>query len=404
VQKRCSRAGLMNGEAVLELLIQDIYKAAVHGAEWLTFLASLASALDSGHPSFYLVDTFDRKGSIEVSVGLDDTQRRAYREHYAHRNVWIKGAMPQLRPGSVRSSDQVCSRRDFLHSEWYADFCKPLGWTRGIGATILQDGTLTANIGAFRGGSRPEYADEDFALVRELMPHLQRGLKMYRQLAETRAHGQALEAVLDGLPTPALLVAEDSAVRFLNAAAERLIRTSDGLVLGAGRVCALLPDETASLRALIGGAAQTSASLARKSGGSLRISRPYGRGRLELLVSPLPSRHDDWLLSRPAVAAIFITDPSGMAVADDSVLIRQHGLTACEAKVVVAFSRGLVGKEICRELDISYNTLKTHLRHIYAKTRTKHQSDLVRLVAGGLHITVPLARAGEAQQRSLLSD
>lgn len=245
---------------------------------------------------------------------------------------------------------------------------------------------MTANIGAFRDGSRSEYAEEDFALVRELMPHLQRGLRMYRNISDSRAHGQALEAVLHGLSTPVLLAAQDSTVLFVNAAAERLIRSSDGLQVVAGQLCALLPDETTSLRAVIGGAAQTSAGQARKSGGSLRISRPYGRGPLELLISPLPSRQDDWLVRQPAIAAIFITDRSGVPVAEDSPLIRQHGLTACEARVAVAVSRGLVGKEICRELDISYNTLKTHLKHIYAKTHTKHHADLVRNLVGGLRI------------------
>jgi DNA-binding CsgD family transcriptional regulator/PAS domain-containing protein len=376
----------MYGEALLESLIQRIYKAAVHGAGWVTFLASFASALDCTHPSLYLADTKNRDGSMEISLGLDDTQRRAYKEYYAHRNVWIQGARPLLRPGSIRSSEQVCSRQEFLRSEWYADFCRPLGWTRGIGATILHDGTMTVNVGAFSGVGRPEYTQEDFALVRELMPHLQRALRMQQQLAASRAHGQALEAVLHGLSTPALLVAQDGTVLFMNAGAERLIRTSDGLVVTAGQLKALLPDDTASLCARIAGAAQTSAGQARKSGGTLRISRPYGRGTLDALVSPLPSREDDWLVRKPAVAAVFLTDRYGVVVSEDLALARQHGLTATEAKVAMTIARGLPGKQVCRELNISYNTLKTHLRHIYAKTRVKRQCDLVRLLAGGLCI------------------
>lgn len=386
----------MYSEALLESLIQGIYKAAVNATGWLAFLSSFAGALDSSYPSFYSADTAGREGSIEVSVGMDEAYRRSYDDYYVHRNVWIHGAKPLLRPGSVRSSDQVCSRREFLQSEWYADFCRPLGWERGLGATILQDGTKTANIGVFGNHGRPEYTDEEFALVAELMPHLQRGFTMYRRLSESRAHGQALEALLNGLSTPSLLVAADGAVLFMNIAAERLLRTSDGLLISGGQLRALLPNETASLHALIGGAAQTSAGNTRRSGGNLRISRPYGRGALELLVSPLPTREDDWLLRERAVAGIFVTDRSGIAVAEDSALIRQHGLTASEAKVAVAISRGLAGKEICRELDISYNTLKTHLKHIYAKTQAKHQSDLVRLLAGGLRLAAPAGQGRNA--------
>jgi DNA-binding CsgD family transcriptional regulator len=376
----------MRADTVLESLIQGIYKAAISGAGWSTFLASFANALDSTHPSFYFAETSGRGGSVEISVGMDEVHRRAYREYYVHRNVWIQGARSVLRPGSIRSSDQVCPRQKFLRSEWYADFCRPLGWSRAIGATILQDGTITANIGAFRGEGRPEYGEENFAVVRELMPHLQRGLSMRRHLAESRVHGQALEIVLHALSTPTLLVTQNSTVLFMNTAAERLIQTSDGLVVTAGQLRALLPNDTASLSALIAGAAKPFDHQSLNSSSNLRISRPYGRGSLYVLVSPLPSQEDDWLLRERAVAAIFVTDRYGIGAAEHSELIGQHGFTAAEARVAMAISRGLAGKQICGELDISYNTLKTHLKHIYAKTRTRHQSDLVRLLAGGLRV------------------
>jgi DNA-binding CsgD family transcriptional regulator len=378
----------MHCEALLESLIQSIYRAAGGTNGWTAFLASFGGALCGIHPSLYLADTSDRSGSLEISVGMDDEQRLAYGEYYVRRNLWIKRARPFLRPGTVRASDQLCSRREFLRSEWYADYCRPLGWTRGIGATVLRDGTVTANIGAFRGNHRPEFGEEDFGLLRELMPHLQRGLKLYRQLAVTRAHGQALEAILHGLSTPTLLVAQNGIVLFMNAAAERLIRASDGLAITAGQLRALLPGETASLAALIGKAAGTSAGRGRGSGGNLQISRPHGRGPLELLISPLPALHDDWLLRQPAVAAIFVTDRSSADFMPDRDVMRLHGLTASETRVATAIVQGLAGKEICRALGISYNTLKTHLKHIYAKTRTRHQSELVRLLATGLRVAV----------------
>ncbi len=260
---------------------------------------------------------------------------------------------------------------------------------RGIGATILQDGTTTVNLGAFRGGNHLEYGEKEFSLIRTLMPHLQRGLILYRCLAESRAYGQALEAILDALATPSLLVDRDGTVLYMNAAAERLIRTSDGLIVVDGKVGALLPTETASLRLLIAGACDTSACTGRQSGGTQSISRPYEREALEVLVTPLPAEQGDWIVRWHAVAAILVTERSRMPLADASQLSHRYGLTASEAKVAIAVSRGLTGKEICHELDISYNTLKSHLKHVYAKTNTTHQSDLVRRVSGDVH---PLLR------------
>lgn len=379
----------MYSETLLESLIERIYEAAVSAAGWTSFLVSFAAALGSSDPTLYLVDSSGRGGSLAFSVGLDQKTSRAYADYYHERNVWIRGARPLLKPGAVRSSNMMCSRHEFLRSEWYAGFCKPLGWTQGLGATLLQEGTVTSNLGVFAGKQRAPYDERDFALVRALLPHLQRGLRMHMRLSMSRARSQAFEAVLNALPAPVILVTAEGKILFANAAAELHLRASDGLVAEAGELRALRSDETKSLRRLIGGAAQTSAREGRGSGGVVRISRPLGRHPLEVLVSPLPNQRDDWLMSQPPAAAVFVTDRERVTVTEDSTLVRLHGLTRTEAKVAVALSRGLTGKEICRELDISYNTLKTHFKHIYAKTRTARQGDLMRFLAAGPKFSGP---------------
>lgn len=375
----------MDREALIESLIQQIYEAAVGAIGWIDFVGALAKAFESDSPSIYFADAESRDSEIAFSVGMDDKLMRAYKEYYAERNIWLNSARPHLlRPGVVRSSHNMCSRQEFLRSEWYADFCKQLNLTQGLGATILKDGTRTSNIGVFADSRRRPYDEEDFALMAALMPHLQRALRMHMHLSTSQARGQALENVLNGLSTAVLLVTAEGRILFMNPAAERLIRASDGLRVEKGELHALLSAETKPLRTLIAEAALISCGPHRNSGGVVRISRPYGHAPLEALVSPLVSRSDDWLVKQPAVAAIFVSDRSHTVLADGPALVQLYGLTRTEANVTLAVSRGLAGKETCRELNISYNTLKTHLKRIYAKTRTTHQSDLVRLVVGAL--------------------
>ena len=379
----------MYTESMLESLIQKIYEAAAGAIGWVSFLVCLSNAMDGMCPALFLVDPSNLEGSIAACVDISDKEQQAYKAYYAERNVWIQNARAAalLDPGVVRASQMLCSRQEFLRSEYYSDFCRPLGIAQSIGVTILQEKNLTSNIGLFRNRHQAPYGEEDFALLRALFPHLQRGLKMHLQLSTSHAREQAFEAVLNGLPTPVLLVTKDGKVIFLNAAAERLVRAADGLTVECGELRALLPNDTKSLRTLVAGTVRTSTSQPPKnSGGTLRISRPYGREPLEIFISPLPTSRDEWILHQPPVAAIFVTDRSRMVIAEESVLIKLHGLTAMEAKVATAVSRGLSGKEGCRELESTYNTLKYHLKHIYAKTHTKHQSDLVRFLAGGPRI------------------
>lgn len=369
----------MYNEALVDFLVHSIYEAALGASGWSNFLKALADALNSGFPSVYFADASGRASDIAVSLGMDEKMVRAYKDYYHERNVWLEGARPLLRPGVVRSSHLMCSRRKFLHSEWYADFCKPMHWTQGLGATILQTGTITSNIGVFADDRRRAYDEEDIALVKALMPHLRRGFRIHTQLAASQAREQMLEATLHEVSTPVLLVTGQGRIVFMNSAAHELTSASDGLTIEAGGLQARAAGETKLLSMLIGAAARTSAREGRSSGGTLKVSRASGSDPLEVLVSPLATR-EDWMLRQPSVAAIFVTDSHRTALAEHSIPMLRR-LTPTEAKVASALARGASGKQICRELGITYNTLKTHVRRIYAKTGTHRQIELIHLLS-----------------------
>ncbi len=372
-------------EALLETLIQKIYEAAAGSAGWEGFLVCLANALGSRFPTLYLVDPIDHRGSLAISVGMDEKRFRANEQLYHKRDIWRRGAAARdlLRPGIVRLSHAMGPKTELLRSECQVDFCRPHRPGESVAATLLEEPMAAANVSASVDEKRPPSCQEDIALFGALLPHLQRGLRMHMHLSASQARGKALEAVLDGLASPMLLVSEDGTILFMNAAAERLVKASDGLALEGGLLRALLPDETKSLRRLVAGAAQACARQGRKWGGTVRISRSFGREPLEVLISALPARQDERIVSKPPVAVLFVTDRSRPALCEETVPIRVHGLTLMEAKVAVGVCNGLCGKEICRELDISYNTLKTHLKHIFAKTHTNDQRELARVLALG---------------------
>jgi DNA-binding CsgD family transcriptional regulator len=58
-----------------------------------------------------------------------------------------------------------------------------------------------------------------------------------------------------------------------------------------------------------------------------------------------------------------------------------YGLTRAEAQVALQASRGPSVAEIAARLNISQNTVKTQLRHVYAKTEVRGQAELAILIA-----------------------
>ena len=56
------------------------------------------------------------------------------------------------------------------------------------------------------------------------------------------------------------------------------------------------------------------------------------------------------------------------------------GLTAREAEIMALVAQGLTRREIERELFLSENTVKTHVRHLHAKLGTSSKAEVIALV------------------------
>jgi DNA-binding CsgD family transcriptional regulator len=81
-----------------------------------------------------------------------------------------------------------------------------------------------------------------------------------------------------------------------------------------------------------------------------------------------------------ARALVVLVDPEQQPEPPTQLLRRVYGLTNAEADVALRVLRGDGLKPICEELSLSMATVKTHLQHIFDKTDTHRQAELVRLL------------------------
>jgi DNA-binding CsgD family transcriptional regulator len=64
------------------------------------------------------------------------------------------------------------------------------------------------------------------------------------------------------------------------------------------------------------------------------------------------------------------------------VIAKAYQLTMTELRVLLAIVDVGGVPEVAKVLGIAATTVKTHLGHVFEKTGTKRQADLVKLVAG----------------------
>jgi DNA-binding CsgD family transcriptional regulator len=96
-------------------------------------------------------------------------------------------------------------------------------------------------------------------------------------------------------------------------------------------------------------------------------------------VLPSHRRNADEPLRQP-MALVLIIDPDDEPEPTVALLRRLYGLTEAEAEVALHVMHGADLKQISEELSISYTTVRTHLQHVFDKTETHRQAELVRLL------------------------
>jgi DNA-binding CsgD family transcriptional regulator len=210
-----------------------------------------------------------------------------------------------------------------------------------------------------------------------LIPHLQRAVQLQLRLAGVDGPPTGSAEILNRLLQGVLLVDAGARVIFANRAAERMLRAGGGLFLGRDGLRAGTPAETRLLRQTIADCAEPRDELG-GAGGRVRLSRE-DRAPLTVLVIPHRARLA-WIdIVRPR-AIVFITDPEEAAVVRRESLRQDFGLTPAEA----GFTREVLKADglqaAADRLGISLTTARTHLAHVFDKTGTRRQAELVRLI------------------------
>jgi DNA-binding CsgD family transcriptional regulator len=379
----------MYSERAIHGLIPLIYDAAVDRRLWPDFLNKFADLLHSEIATLYAQDLNDPRGRVAAAVGIDPAHQRAYEERYAKKNIFFVCGKHLLISGAVCTSDMMCpDRGELKRSEFYNDFMVPLGMDDGLNGVIFKERDWTGMIGVIRGKRRHRFHEKDLEPVRLLMPHLQRGFQLQGRLARIESeHTAAIEA-LNCWPIGVVLLDQNGKVLLMNRTAETIANQRDGLEFVRGELCGVSANETLALHKLIMGAVQPGLLLL--PGGATTLNRPSLKRPLQLLVAPA-SRNASIFSACNTAAVVFVHDPEAVQPVAEDVLHQVYGLTAAETETAVLLVQGKDVHEISDELHVTRETPRMHLKHIFDKTGTRRQSELVNLVLRG---PASLRRAG----------
>ncbi|VEG51503.1 DNA-binding protein with HTH domain [Mycolicibacterium aurum] len=352
-------------------IVTEVHAAALTPRRWVDALELARSSF--GGTASGLISGSQGNRDVRHCTVYDEPAMRAYQEYYCQFD-YVLAAVDTSALGLVHSGESLVALEP--RSEFHADWMRPYEMDDGL-FVRLTSGPMPCCflVAAPRRGDGFASADNVRAF-NALVPHFQQALRTHDALTQLRDQADTRVHPVETIAAAALLVGPDAAVLRHNRAAETLVRDAAEVAVRSGRLrLSLAPADTEFRRAVAcaTGARRTGT----RTGDSLLVPRAGARNPLVVHISPFADNGSD---DRPGRALVVIVDPDKQRRPPKHLLRSLFGLTRAEIDVALLISGGSSPSAVADELSLSLATVKTHVQHVYDKTDTHRQAELVRLL------------------------
>jgi DNA-binding CsgD family transcriptional regulator len=334
-------------EHALRETIAAFYAAAMHPGQWEDAFARFAHMCRAEVAGMHLElrqgASLSRDHVQQRWHGLDPAFQSAYKHHYLSDDPWRR-RLHTMETGTVCAGEELVPRRALERSAFYNELSLRFGLDDLLGGVLIHGDDELATLGLV-GRRNMRFGEAHKHLVRRVLPHVARAL----------AIGKRLLWSTDEDERP--FIEERLRVAYPLTAAEARVAALIGCGLAPKEIATILGTSWNTVRAQLGRV--------------FSKTNTRGQTKLALLVHALE------VGTRPtAIARVEPTEAAHL----EEVLRTRYRLTRAEVRVANHVSRGMSAKETAEGLGLRWNTVRSHLRQIYRKTRTSGRAELTRLV------------------------
>jgi DNA-binding CsgD family transcriptional regulator len=364
---------------ILSDLIGTVYDTTLDRTLWPEALRKLAEFVGGPAATIFSKNPSARNGSAYFDFGVDPHFRQLYFDSYVKLDPATTGHCFAEIGHPIATAD-LLPYPEFLETRFYKEWAAPQGLVDFVSAVLDKSATNAALFGVFRHERNGVVDDETRRRMCLIVPHIRRAVLIGNVLDIDTTKAAALVDTLNGLVAGVFLVDENARVEFANTSGRamldegKILRQKDHVLVTADpRLGAGLLDIIAAAR---GGDAAVGVH-----GIAVPLSMPPGDIWLAHIL-PLTSGARQYAgIAYSAVAAIFVHKASLETPSSMETMSKLYRLTPGELRVLAAVSEVGGVPAVAEVVGISEATVKTHLQHLFAKTGTNRQIDLVKLVA-----------------------
>lgn len=350
----------------LKSCVDILYDASLEPERLPEFLKRLTEAFGTEYGQF-LVRGRDQAGFvINVMTGFDAGEPARFEQDYAFREdqaPWL-GAGPET----------------FSHTAYFRERLR----LQGIGDALWlrsQDGEgRSAMIGLFRRVGAGPFSAEDRARLESLRTYLPHAVRLLVRVAELEVQGAISRSLCEDMACASVVTDAAAQVAYANPAAQNLIESGEGVALLNGVLSAAVGRQTSELHDSIRRIARAArdGDLPEVSQTAMALENPRGGKPVGCVIRPLRLAGGP-LSGKKAMVHVHLAPPGPMGVPPAGLLRGLFGLTPAEAALLQALMQDKRIEEYAEERGVAVTTVRTQLAHLFRKTDTNRQSELVRL-------------------------
>jgi DNA-binding CsgD family transcriptional regulator len=361
-------------------LIGAIYDCAIDPGRWEATLSDIRDFLDCQNAMLYLYDPAIGAARISVVVGIEPQ----WLETMLRYTDSVSELFHHVADYETRPIDEAVVLRREVPDEvmqtnrYVIEWGRPQGIDDSLHIMLLRESTRVSLLSLGRHESAGYVTDRDVRLIELLAPHLRRAVAISDLIDLKTIEADTLGNTLDTIAAAIMVVDKGGTILRANEAAAHLLERGSPLNAVEGKLRATDPAIDERLKRAITAAADDRGETG-ASGLGVALTRdpapvsvahvlPVARGDVRARLVP------------GAVAAIFVSSADDAPRIDLKPMADAYGLTPAETRLLGRIAIGESLPQAAVALNVTQNTLKTHLSRIMAKTGTNRQPALLALV------------------------
>jgi DNA-binding CsgD family transcriptional regulator/PAS domain-containing protein len=357
--------------------IGAIYDCALDPERWMDAIGRLVELCESTAGGMCVHDLRNVEDVHLFEIGYTKEFSQLVQRHYQQSPFATASIVHEV--GDVLTLATICPDDEWFASRFYHDVMKPHGIFDYIGLNALRTSGRVASVHGSRTAPSPRYGQREIGIFKLLSPHICRTLAISDALDLRTLRSEMLETTLDSLTAGVYLAKRDGRVVYMNAAAERQVRTGKALRIVNNRLLPTDPETRTAMANAIDGMMKGESETG-MAGCSMAIPNSNGAGYVATLLPLEQGLRQCIMAPFAASVAIFAQDPAQVPPMPGEAFAKLYRLSGGELRVLLALAQGLAAKEAADMLGIGEPTVRTHLQRIFSKTGTSRQAELLQLL------------------------